>query len=163
MAKKATKTIDGNVVKLEFVDGTVVDFDLSSASDEIKTKLALHGASQKIGDSYAGAEDVETAIGAATRVRDDLIAGNWTAARAGGGGGVRTTLLAEALSRIASEQTGREVSVAEATEVIGEMSDEQKSALRKDSAVKAAIAAIKLEKAEAEAEGSESSVAAMFS
>ena len=68
-------------------------------NDGIKTRLAMHGYSQKVGDSYAGAETIEESASRAQAVIDQLLAGEWSQARASGTGAPRTTMLAEALSR----------------------------------------------------------------
>ena len=164
MAKKATKSIEDNVVTVNFMDAaeTKVKGALSDFSDEIVMKLALHGLSQKLGDSYAGAETIEAAIESAQRVLTDLQAGNWTAARASGGGGVRTTLLAEALAAVASAKTGREITVAEAKEQLDSLSDEQKKAVRKDPAIELEMANIKQRRAAEKAANTESQIDSLF-
>jgi hypothetical protein len=163
MAKKASKTVEGNVLTVDFVDDTQVSCDLTKLPDEIKTQLALHGLSQKVGDSYAGADSIEAARAAAQRVVDDLIAGRWTAQRAGGGGGPRVTQLAEALARVATASADLpDMSIEEAVEVVSDMEDEQKKALRANAAIKAAMAEIKLERAKKEASEGGASLASLL-
>jgi len=149
--KKATKKIEDNVVHVEFSNGEKLEAPLVGFTDAIKERLACHGLSQKLGDSYAGAETIEAAIAAARRVLAELLAGNWTAARAAGEGGPRLTLLVEALARVASAETGTEVTIEMSTEVIEDMDDDEKKAVRGNPAVQVAINEIKLERAQTKA------------
>lgn len=105
----AKKTVDteARVVKILLEDGAEMNFDLGSLSPEIVTQLALHGLSQKLGDSYAGAEaavaegEAESKVGFAkgslTRVWTQLSAGEWSAKREGTGG---IPLLARAIAEV---------------------------------------------------------------
>lgn len=154
--KKAKKDIVGTVLTINFTDDTVVEVDFAKLPDAIKTQLALHGLSQKVGDSYASSESVTEAYQSAKRVADDLMAGNWSVRKAGEGG-PRVTLLAEAIARIASR------TVEEALEVIGALSEEEQKQLRGDAGVKKVMAQIKLERATKAAEGAESLVSGLFS
>lgn len=86
-----------------FDDGSTQTFDASKCNDSILTRLYMHGASQKIGDSYAGAASsgVDPVAFAKEAVKDtiaQLYAGDWRAA--GTGGAARVPDLALALSRI---------------------------------------------------------------
>lgn len=158
MAKKASKTVDNETVTIEFVNDATLSVALTELPKDILTRLACHGLSQKLGDSYAGAESAEDAHIAASRVAEELKAGNWTSARASGTGAIRTTLLAEALARVASKATGSEVTIEDAREVLEEMEDEQKKDLRKDPGIQRVIAEIKVERAKAaEAKAAEES------
>ena len=154
MAKKATKSAEGNVLTFEFVNGETLTFDISTLAQDMLQRLAIHGGFQKLGDSYAGAKSVEDAITSVKRVWEELVAGNWTAARTAGTGGARIGQLAKALARVASKdpELGREVTVEEAVEIVSEMDDDQKKAIRSQPAIKAAIAQIRLEEAQAEAQ-----------
>lgn len=166
MAKKATTSIEGNVCTWEMADGTNVVGDLATFPEEIVKQLALHGLRQKGSDSYAGLKTVEEAAQAVGRVIEQLRSGEWTAARASGGGAPRTTLLAEALSRLA-QASGKEVSIEQAAETISQLPDDSdegisKKSLRADPAVKAMIATIKQERAAKELEENPSDVSALF-
>ncbi len=171
MVKKATKTVENGAVSIDFVNDSNLTVSLTDLPDEIKTRLACHGLSQKLGDSYAGAESVDDAYASACRVRDELLAGNWSAPRASGGGAIRTTLLAEALARVATvglrstNPNADEITVEQAREVLEEMDDDDKKSLRKDAGIQKVIAEIKLERATKEAESvpeGESMVGALF-
>jgi len=137
--KKASKTIEGDIVKFEFSTGQTLEADLNKLPDEMKLKLALHGLSQKLGDSYAGAEDGE-AYECANKVLEDLVAGNWSS-RVAGAGSPRTTMLAEALALAAN------VTVEEAVAKIADMDDEKVKAIRNHQVVKAKLAEIKAKRA----------------
>jgi len=157
---KAKKTVEGSVISITFndADSTVVALDVMKCLPEIQLKLALHGASQKGGDSYAGVgDDIPAAIVNATRVFKDLIEGNWTT-RVSGVGGPRITLLAEALARVGTMQAqqadanAEAITLEQALAVIEMLSDEDKKDMRADPQIKAVSAEIKLERAQAEAE-----------
>ena len=170
MAKKASKTIQGNSVVFAFEDDQEpLVLDLTKLSPEIVQHLATHGGSQKVGDSYAGTETVADARAAATKVVEDLMAGNWKAVRASSGG-VKTTLLVRALARVASEATGKEVTLEDAKEVIAQLTaaDEEDEGsrmkgLRARKDIKAAQLVIQQEDlAKKEDTGEEESLGAMF-
>lgn len=152
MAKKATKSIseDGNEITFDFADGDVENLNvkITDLNEAIVEKLAMHGLSAKLGDSYAGVDTVGEAREKAFGVWEDLVAGNWTT-RVAGAGGPRVTQLAEALVRVASGR-GKELSLESAVEALGKMPDEQKKGLRKMGEIKKAISAIKIEKLQAE-------------
>lgn len=153
--KKASKTITETGVTIEFADGNTLATDVSELSDEIKHQLMLHGLSQKLGDSYAGAELGE-AHELAASVYENLKSGQFKAQREGSGGTQRSSMLVEALSAA----TGK--SADECREVVNAMTDEQKKGLRKHpdvakelARISAERAAEKARKAEAEAQGAE--------
>lgn len=143
-AKIATKETEGNSVRVAFTDGEVLEVSLGQLPEDIVKHLALHGLSQKLGDSYAGEKDVEVAKAKAKKVAERLQAGEWKAVREGSGGG-RITDLAQALARV----TGKEL--AECVSVITDMDKEQKKALRQHPQIKVALAEIAAEKAKAKA------------
>lgn len=139
-AKKSYDESTG-VVSIEFGNGKVVELDTNTCSPEMKTLLMLHGASQKIGDSYAGAKgDFASAIASAQGVIDQLLAGEWTSS--GEERGPRLAELAEAISRI------KNVDVAKAMAAVEKATDEQRKAWRSNAQVKAAIAQARAEKAQ---------------
>jgi len=145
MAKKAEKKIENDVVTITAIEsGESVTVDLNELSNEMQLKLALHGLSQKVGDSYAGCE-VDEIIAKATGVINDLKNGDWSS-RVAGSGAPRTTLLAEAVVRA----TGQTMEVVLGK--IAEMDDDAKKNLRNHDQIKQATAAIKAERAVAAAE-----------
>lgn len=56
----AKKTSEGMVLTFTFADKTALSIDIASLTQEIRDSLAVHGAKQKLGDSYAG-KDVTVA------------------------------------------------------------------------------------------------------
>lgn len=145
--KFCEKSSEGSVVSFNFGNGTALTLDVSTLDAEVQTNLMLHGALQKIGDSYAGAAgDYEFAVAAAQKVIQNLQDGVWKAAREGGESKPRVTELAEAVARI------KGMELAQAVEVVSSLDDEQRKALRGKDKVKAVIAQIRYEKAQAKAE-----------
>jgi hypothetical protein len=140
--KFAEKSSEGTIVSIKFGNGSALSLDVSTLDQDIQTELMIHGALQKIGDSYAGAAgDYAFAETAASKVIENLVAGLWKSAREGGEGKPRTTELAEAVSRI------KGMELAQAVEIVNALSDEQRKALRGKDKVKAVIAQIRFEKA----------------
>jgi hypothetical protein len=133
--------VDAGRVTFKFEDGEEAVFEVSRVDDAISSRLMLHGASQKIGDSYAGAGDDEIAdplAYAKERVRDtiaQLYAGDWRTASTGTGG-----ILAEAMSAVSGKS--RE----ECAEALAGMSDDEKKDLRKKKKIAAALGRIKLQR-----------------
>lgn len=142
--RKVSKETTDAGVDFTFHDGSVLAATLESLSPEMVTKLAIHGMSQKIGDSYSG-EDAANCQTIAEKTLEALQKGEWSS-RSGGGAGPRISQLAEALSRV----TGQEVK--DCVAKIAEMDDDSKKDVRAHPQIKAAMAEIKLEKATADAE-----------
>lgn len=145
MGKIASKAVDAEqgLVTITPEGGEAITANLADMPDEIVRQLALHGLSQKLGDSYAGAGQEENPVAVITAnvtgLIDQLKAGTWSS-RSGGGGGPRVTLLAEAIHRV----TGKELE--ECTAVVGDMSNEDKATWRKHPQVAKAIAEIRAER-----------------
>ena len=144
-AKVATKSVlpEDAGVAFDFADGQRLELPFSVLSTEIIAKLAIHGAKQKVGDSYSGESDPAAARALATKVVEQLQKGEWGATREGGGG--RISDIAQALARI----TGQAVEACVAK--LAEMDTKAKKDLRAHPKVKTALAQIALEKAEAQA------------
>lgn len=146
MARIAKKvTIEGGV-RFEFTDGTTITTELDGMNEEIVQKLAIHGLSQKIGDSYAGAESVAEAISLAEGVFKNLLAGLWGAKVARGG------KIVEALHRV----TGK--AVEECLDLWQGMDDGRQKELRKHADIKKALADMEAERAAALAEAADDDV-----
>ena len=145
MAKIADKTLDfdSKAVDFAFADETTVTIALADFPADIQLHLALHGISQKCGDSYSGAKGD---VAAAKKMFDDtlaqLVAGEWRQARGEGESKPRVTELAEAIARIKNV----DVEVVKAS--LDAATDEQRKALRSNDRVKAIIAIIRAEKAQ---------------
>lgn len=153
-------SVPTGLITFTFDDKTTIDFDVNKVNDAVKARLALHGASQKIGDSYAGAgadtNPLAYAKAAVEATIKDLYAGNWRAASAAG---PRGSDLATAFSRA----TGKPIEACIA--FVNGLDDDAKKALRgkakikielaKIGAEKAAAKLAKLQTAEAPAEGAD--------
>lgn len=144
MAKKASKKIDGDVIRITFEEtNDTLEADLNNLPGDIVQRLAMHGLSQKLGDSYAGVDAAE-AFEKAKAVLDELQKGEWSTRVAAAG--PRTTQLAEALASV----TGK--TVEEAAGIVENMDDDQKKDLRKHPHIKAALADIRAQAAKEAAE-----------
>lgn len=136
------KSSEGETVFFTFGNGTVLSLDLSSLSDEMRSELMIHGALQKIGDSYASAGgDFAFGIAGASKVIENLENGLWGTVRAAGEGKQKTGELAQALAIL---QNADVATVAIALEAA---TDEQRKAFRSHPAVKAKIAELRAAKA----------------
>jgi len=141
--KFAEKSIDNGALTIAFGDGKTVSVSLDDLSEEIVRDLALHGLSQKVGDSYASAKgDYGFALTAATKVIDQLKAGEWKAARGTGESKPRIGELAQAVARI------KKITETEALALIEKLSEEDKKAVRNHPGIKLAIQQIRTEKAQ---------------
>lgn len=154
MAKKIPDEAAGKIT-FEFSDGRTLSVAVSELSPEIARRAAMHGLSQKGGDSYAGAETVDEAYDACESTLNALRNGVWTT-RTVGEGGVRGTMLVEALYR-ATKHEGRTMDDCET--LVADMSDEQKKGIRLLPAIKAQLDAIAAERAMERAEKSAKSAA----
>jgi hypothetical protein len=143
--KKASVNVEGTTLKFDFTTDDLLVFDVTQLSDDIKTKALIHGVRQKIQDSYAGV-DADKAYVAANAVAQAMLDGNWSTRTEGTGGGVRTSLLAEALARA----TGQALDACIAA--ISTMDDDTKKSVRSHPQVKKAMMEIKLERAREELE-----------
>jgi hypothetical protein len=132
--------------EIAFGNGQSVKCMVYELPAEIQKLLMLHGASQKIGDSYAGVKkNYDEAIKNANDVIEQLKAGSWKSL---GGDEARPRLgeLAEAISRIKGTDLEKtKLAVEKAT-------DEQRKTWRTNNKVKAVIAQLRAEKAQAELE-----------
>lgn len=140
MAKKATKVVEGDIITITFEEtNEVLAVDINEIPAEIISRLAMHGLSQKLGDSYAGA-DITEAFGRASGVAGDLKEGNWSTRVAASG--PRTTQLAEALAAA----TGK--TLEEAAAKLETLDDDAKKGLRAHPQIKVELAKIKAVKAQ---------------
>lgn len=127
--KIATKKVHTKGVLFTFVDGETRDVLLSDLPKELIERAALHGLSQKCGDSYSGIQSLSEAKEQFKAVYDALKVGEWN--RKGGGvGGLWVDALAKA--------TGKDVEAAQAA--WDKASEEKRKALKKHPDVVAAHA-----------------------
>lgn len=140
MAKIANKVMGEGFVRFEFADGKYLQCDAKNINGDIMTRLVLHGISQKVGDSYAGAESVKEARLMAEGVWRNLTNGLWAVKATRGG------KIVEALHRI----TGKPYDVC--LEKWQGMDEAAQKALRKHADVKRVLAEMEAERAAALAE-----------
>lgn len=77
-AKKLSKLVEGNILTItEGVTGAVIKVDASLLSQDIQAHLIMHGLSQKLGDSAAGASGKE-AVDNINKTIEGLMKGEWT-------------------------------------------------------------------------------------
>jgi hypothetical protein len=158
--KFCEKSSDGTVVSFKFGNGTEVTLDLSTIPEETQQDLMIHGALQKIGDSYASAGgDYAFGVASAEKVIENLQNGLWGTPRVGGSGDSKKSSgeLATALSLLQGKD------VAEVAAALEAATDEQRKALRSHPAVKAKIAELRAAKAaEALAKAGDSAALPVF-
>lgn len=133
---------DGTGIDFTFINGHVLQVNLNDIPEEIRESLILHGLSQKIGDSYAGADTVEDCITSASDVYEQLKAGQWKSVRESTGGAPKSNQLVEAIMAI----TGR--TSEEVNKMLDSKSDEERKAIRKDPRVAAQLAIISAQRAQ---------------
>lgn len=135
------------LVTFAFGNGETVTLDTNALSDEQKFNLLIHGAQQKIGDSYASAKgDYTIGVAAAQKVCDQLLADQWNASRASTGEGApKIGELAQAIANL----KGMEIKLV--SDAVGKATDDQRKAWRKNAAIAAEIARMRAEKAAARA------------
>lgn len=135
-------------IKFTFEDESTQTLTAENISDAMKLRAMWHGFSQKIGDSYAGAGKAESPLAFAKDCVKETIAqiyaGEWRAAS--GEGGPRVTDLAVALARLTGKPQDATVAFVET------LDDEQKKAYRAKPKIKAMLALIASEKAQARAQ-----------
>lgn len=130
-----------------FQDGDdPVIIDLNKVPQPTRFELECHGTLQKGGDSYASAGTGDEAFAwgreQCSRVRDNLYAGDWRAARAAGA--PRTTLVLEAVAVLLG------ISIDDARVKWDGFDDATKKAVAADPAVKVEKGKLQTKRAEAE-------------
>jgi hypothetical protein len=141
-AKKVVNTAEGTI-QFDFANGETRVIKPADLSQDIQNQALFHGVSQKLGDSYASAEDVEEAVAAFDTVYKGLTEGKWTTRVAGeGGGGV--TMLVEALYDVTKAE-GR--TLEQCQDLINNMDDAQVEGLKKLPPIVASLAKIRAERA----------------
>lgn len=125
------------LIKFTFENGTEQELNVFSLPENIQKRLTVHGASQKIGDSYAGAkgesDPVAFAAQAVAETIKQLVDGLW---RVTSPGGPRVTDLATVLAKVQG------ITVEQAVELIAELDEEQTKQLRNKPKIKAGLLAL---------------------
>lgn len=132
-----TKIIDG--VQFDFDNGETVKVLLEDMSDSMLAKLAIHGLTQKLGDSYASSVTVSEAVEKFYDTLTNLKAGVWNGGRSASAGGIWIEAIAKA--------TGR--TMEEAKVMFDGKGEKEQKAIKKHPQVVAAKAEIDLERAQA--------------
>lgn len=134
-------------VKFTFGNGNELETYLSDYNEAMQYRLGVHGMSQKLGDSYANAsgkgwtdDDIEATV---RDLHAALMSGQFGTGRTGTGG-----KLLEAFIRWAADM-GKGAD--EAREAFAAMDKKAKDELRKAAPIKAKLAEIEAERAEAAA------------
>lgn len=156
MTKKTAvlEAVKTGLIVFTFEDNTTETFDMAKTPEETQKILAFHGASQKIGDSYAGASAAADPLGYAKEAVKDTIAqlyaGQW---RVSVSAGPRISDLAAAVAKVSGQ------SLEECRKIIENLDDNQRKVLRKQPKVAAALAGIAAEKAAERAKAAEKAAA----
>lgn len=77
MAKRTKKSIEGNVLTINFANGAK-EYNASELSQEIRERLMMHGLSQLLGDTYAAEADAERYSVHADARWSALASGEWS-------------------------------------------------------------------------------------
>jgi hypothetical protein len=134
LSKLTPEDIGGIAGGMVFVlgNGVRVEFELDSCTEGMIRKLALHGASQKIGDSTSGFSkdrDFHSAFGTMQGIVDNLYNDVWSS-RSGGGSADLVKALAELQG----------ATLEEVQAVVDTMTEEQLAEVKGNKQVKAKIA-----------------------
>ena len=139
--------LDTSTVIFAFGNGETLSLSTDELNDDMKQRVGLHGINQKVRDSFAGVKGVfAEGIANAKAVIDQLKQGQWRAARGEGEAKPRLGELAAAIARL------KGIDVAVATEAVEKADDAKRKEWRAHPRIKAAIAQIRAEKAQAELE-----------
>lgn len=155
---KAHKVVDmrARVVRWYFADGASATVGLDAFKEELQLAFALHGISQKFGDSYASATTVAEARNAFDDLYDQLQNGDWEKKREGGKV-KEEPLLVEALARIYNSPVEAVRPLVEA------MKPAERRAMEADGEVARVILAIRAERTGADVvEGAKAKFAKML-
>lgn len=142
MGKIATKKKLDNGVKFHFSNGEIVTVDLEQFPLDTITKLAIHGLSQKLGDSYASANDkgmsIQDCVDVVTEMVGRLEHGDWDTSGSRG-----VSIMAEAIAVLLDKD------IRQCADLIAGMTDAERGAMSKRPDVKAEVARIKAARARA--------------
>jgi hypothetical protein len=145
--KKQQESVQGLIVSVHYPTiNKSVSVDASKLSEEVRVMAMLHGIKQKLGDAESGKSPIEK-FSMSQRIIENMLAGDWelTATRDD------SAIIIEAVARV------KKVKVAEVQRAIDDSDDgaEKLKEWRIHPKVKAAIAAIRAERAAAAAKDSD--------
>ena len=142
MGKIATKVKLVAGVRFNVSNGETVDVDVTTFPEDIQTKLAIHGLSQKLGDSYASASDkgmsIQDCVDGVNEIVRSMAAGNWSATGSSG-----VSIMAEAIAVLLDKD------IRQCADLIQGMTADERGAMSKRPDVKAEVARIKAARARA--------------
>ena len=135
------------ILTLTFANGKTLTIGKDDLTEEQRTRALLRGVKEKLVDAAAISCNPETGrsatiddkYNAVKAVYDRLLAGQWNAAREGGGGG-SGGLLFKALCRMYSNKSPEQIAA-----FLAGKTDADKTALRKNPKIAAIIEAIRAE------------------
>lgn len=131
---------DGSItVRFDFRDGTTLNYQPIAS---LISRLAAHGAEQKIGDAAAGEKDVGDMVLAIEQQIDRLNNGEWRVAREGGGMSGTSVLL-----RAMVELAGGKKTVEQVKAWLKDKTPKDKLALRQSEKLKPIVDRLEAEKA----------------
>ena len=131
---KKTK-IEGGVI-FDFANGEQVTTMFNDFPVNMQVEFGLHGISQKLGDSYADADDINSAVALFKDCLTSIMDSNWNK---------RTTgVLIVDLANVVASITGK--TPAEALDKIKELSDDDVKALKKRKDVASGMARLKADR-----------------
>lgn len=140
----AQKWVDPGLKRVVWLwaNGTRTEVRLETFAEDLQLAFALHGVSQKLGDSYASAEGLEEAQEAFDQLLDQLLGGSWEKPRAEGKetGGMLARACAEAF----------ECSIEKATAVVKGLNSKEKTAMELDPKVAPILARMRAERVKGE-------------
>lgn len=135
---KTTELADGQaVVRFDCRNGEVRNFNVMDAD---MVRLACHGAESKIGDEYAGIQDIEDIVVSIDEMIARLYRKEWNVKRAS-----NPAAGASDLVKALAEVLGKDVAVIK--DFLSRKSNEEKAAFRKSDRVAPVLARIAAEKA----------------
>lgn len=148
--KKQKITVDGTKVKVEYPTiKKSLAFDTAEFSAEVKFEAMMHGFKQKYGDAESGGTPADK-FAMASRILEAHRAGEWDV---GAGARDNSAIVAEAVSRI------KGLELAAVTKVLESLDEEKRAEKVKEWAsnakVKAEVATIRAERAQAAADEAE--------
>lgn len=135
---------DAVALVIKFANGQDLTIDPSSFNATVAKCFLLHGMSQKLGDSYAGAETAEAAYDKAANLAEAMSGENGQWLQKGEAAGPRVSILAEAVMRAKPEKYP---TVESAVAMLQPKTKEERAAIAAIPAVEAASAAIRAERA----------------
>lgn len=149
---KKTVSLANRTVMFDFGDAGQVIFDLNRCTPENVLRHALHGASQKHGDSYSGcAGNAKVAFDLCAKSIAQIEGdnGKWTDRKAGVPG--LPSVFIEAVQRQQLAVHNRDLTLDEVRAKLEAKTDAQRKALKQNVKLAAIMAAIRTERAEAKA------------